>query len=220
MLQNALKAKSLYKKDKQYIIQDNTIVIVDELTGRLQHGRQWSDGLHQAIEAKERVKINQENRTYASITFQNFFRMYDKLSGMSGTAVSSQEEFFKVYGMQVVTIPTHNSIKRIDNKDLIYQTKKGKLNAVVEHIKELNKKGQPILIGTASIDNNEELSKELKKAKVIHNVLNAKNHEKEGEIIAAAGKKGAITVATNLAGRGVDIKLGGPTPEEIDAACR
>ena len=216
MLQNALKAKSLFKKNKQYLVQNDTVVIIDEFTGRLQLGRQWSDGLHQAIEAKEGVTINQENRTYASVTFQNFFRMYEKLSGMSGTAISSEEEFFKVYGMPVISISTHHTVKRKDNKDLIYQTKIAKLKAIVEHVKEINEKGQPVLIGTASIEHNEDVSKALEKSKIKHNVLNAKNHEEEGNVIASAGKLGAVTVATNLAGRGVDIKLGGPTQEEIE----
>ena len=208
-LQNALKAKSLYKKDKQYVVRDGTIVIVDEFTGRLQPGRRWSEGLHQAIEAKEGVAVQQESRTYASITFQNYFRMYEKLAGMTGTAKSSEEEFYKVYRMPVVSIPTNRGVQRVDNGDVIYQTQNAKMRAIVERIGELHAKGQPVLVGTASIDHNERLSKRLKKAKVPHEVLNAKNHEREGEIIAQAGRKGAVTIATNLAGRGVDIKLGG-----------
>ena len=215
-VQNALKAKSLFKKDKQYVVQNGVVVIVDEFTGRLQPGRQWSEGLHQAIEAKENVEIHRENRTYASITFQNFFRMYGKLSGMTGTAKSSEEEFYKVYGMPVISVPTNHNVRRIDRADIIYQTKSAKINAVVERIKELSEKGQPVLVGTASIDHNEELSKKLGKAGVSHEVLNAKNHEREGEIIASAGSKGSVTIATNLAGRGVDIKLGGATDKDVE----
>ena len=208
-LQNALKAKALYMKDRQYVIRGNAIVIVDEFTGRLQPGRQWSEGLHQAIEAKEGVQIQQESRTYASITYQNYFRMYEKLSGMTGTAKSSEEEFYKVYSMPVVSIPTDKPVQRVDHQDAIYQTYNAKLRAVVKKIQELHERGQPVLVGTASIEYNEILSKRLKRAKVPHEVLNAKNHEREGEIIAQAGKRGMVTIATNLAGRGVDIKLGG-----------
>ncbi len=214
-LQNALKAKSLFKKDKHYVVQDGTIVIVDEFTGRLQPGRQWSDGMHQAIEAKEKVAIQQENRTYASITYQNYFRMYAKLSGMTGTALSSEEEFYKVYSVPVISIPTHNPSQRTDHPDIIYQTHTAKLRAVVKKIRELHEKRQPILVGTASIEHNEELSKRLKRAKIPHEVLNAKNHEREGEIIAQAGKRGMVTIATNLAGRGVDIKLGGGEGDDV-----
>lgn len=208
-LQNALKAKSLYLRDKQYVVRDNRVVIVDEFTGRLQPGRQWSEGLHQAIEAKEGVPVQQETRTYASITYQNYFRMYDKLSGMTGTASSSEEEFYKVYKMPVISIPTNVPVRRADHSDVIYQTHDAKLRGAVEKIRELHEKGQPVLVGTASIEHNEVLSKRLKKAKVPYEMLNAKNHEREGEIIAQAGRKGAVTIATNLAGRGVDIKLGG-----------
>ena len=217
-LQNALKAKSLFQKDKQYVVRDNRVVIVDEFTGRLQPGRQWSEGLHQAIEAKERVPVQQETRTYASITFQNYFRMYGKLSGMTGTAVSSEEEFFKVYKTPVLCIPTNRPSRRTDHPDTIYPTRMAKLRAIVRKIQELNEKGQPVLVGTTSIERSEELAKRLKKKKVSHEVLNAKNHEREGEIIAQAGRKGMVTIATNLAGRGVDIKLGGADggdPEEV-----
>ena len=213
-LQNALKAKSLFKKDKQYVIRDSQIVIVDEFTGRLQPGRRWSDGIHQAIEAKEGTKIQQESRTYASITFQNYFRMYKKIAGMTGTAKASEEEFFKVYKMPVVSIPTNKKISRIDHQDAIYQTHNAKIKSVISKVKDLHSKGQPVLVGTASIEHNETLSKRLKKAKVPHEVLNAKNHEREGEIIARAGEKSAVTIATNLAGRGVDIKLGGAKSEK------
>ncbi len=215
-LHNALKAKSLFKRDKQYVVRDNQVIIVDEFTGRLQPGRQWSDGIHQAIEAKEGVTVKQETRTYASITFQNYFRMYTKLAGMTGTAKSSEEEFYKVYKMSVISVPTNKPIQRVDHPDVIYQTHNAKVRAVVSKVKELHEKGQPVLVGTASIEHNEALSKRLKKAKVPYEVLNAKNHEREGEIIAQAGKRGAITIATNLAGRGVDIKLGGATVEESE----
>ena len=213
-LHNALKAKSLFKRDKHYVVRDNQIIIVDEFTGRLQPGRQWSDGIHQAIEAKESVTVKQETRTYASITFQNYFRMYTKLAGMTGTAKSSEEEFYKVYKIPVISVPTNKPIQRVDHPDVIYQTHHAKVRAVVAKIKALHEKGQPVLVGTASIDHNEALSKRLKKAKVPHEVLNAKNHEREGEIIAQAGKKGSVTIATNLAGRGVDIKLGGASAED------
>jgi preprotein translocase subunit SecA len=176
----------------------------------MQPGRRWSDGLHQAVEAKEGVKIEQESRTLASITFQNYFRFYEKLAGMTGTADTSKEEFYKVYGLVVTPIPTHNPINRKDHSDFIFQTEKGKWQALSKKVKELHAKGQPVLIGTISIEKNEAISKYLEREGVPHSVLNAKNHEKEGEIIADAGKKGAVTIATNMAGRGVDIKLGGP----------
>ena len=182
---------------------------MDEFTGHKQPGRRWSDGLHQAVEAKEGVEIQKESRTVASITYQNYFRFYKKLAGMSGTAKTSEEEFYKVYGLPVVTIPTHNEINRTDNSDLIFQSEKGKWKAIAAKVKALHEKGQPVLIGTVSIENNEVMSRYLDHAKVPHQVLNAKNHEREGEIIANAGKRGAVTVATNMAGRGVDIKLGG-----------
>ena len=215
-LHNALKAKSLFKRNKQYVVQNGQVVIVDEFTGRLQPGRQWSDGIHQAVEAKEGVTVKEESRTYASITFQNYFRMYTKLAGMTGTAKSSEEEFYKVYKMPVISIPTNRAIQRVDHQDAIYQTHGAKMRAVVSKVRELHEKGQPVLVGTASIEHNEALSKRLKKAKIPHEVLNAKNHEREGEIIAQAGKNGAVTIATNLAGRGVDIKLGGATADEAD----
>ena len=208
-LETAVRAKSLYTRDKEYVVRDGEVVIVDEFTGRMQPGRRWSDGLHQAVEAKEGVKVQQESRTYASVTYQNYFRLYDKLTGMTGTALTSQEEFFSVYGLDVVPIPTHRPVQRIDRNDKIFQTEKGKFEAIIRKVKEVSATGQPILIGTASIDKNEELSAALAKAGVKHEMLNAKNHEKEGEIIAAAGRKGTVTLATNMAGRGVDIKLGG-----------
>jgi preprotein translocase subunit SecA len=218
-LEKAVQAEGLYARDREYVIREGSVVIVDESTGRLQPGRRWSDGLHQAIEAKEGVKIGQETRTVASITYQNYFKLYKKLSGMTGTAFTSKEEFLKVYGLDVVSIPTHQDIKRLDYNDLIFQTTQGKHIALAKKVKEYNKKGQPVLIGTVAIEDNEKLSQFLTKEGVKHEVLNAKNHEREGEIIADAGKRGAVTIATNMAGRGVDIKLGGPgaTAEEEQA---
>lgn len=213
-LETAVRARALFKKDKAYVVKDDEIIIVDENTGRLQPGRRWSEGLHQAIEAKEGVKIQKESRTFASITFQNYFRGYEKLSGMTGTALTSAEEFYKVYGLETVAVPTNLPSKRIDGDDLIFQTEKGKFTAVATKVNELHKKEQPVLIGTVSIEENEHLSAYLKKEGIPHELLNAKNHEREGEIIAQAGQPGKVTIATNMAGRGVDIKLGGsPTPE-------
>lgn len=208
-LEIAIKAKALFIRDKDYVVRDNEVVIVDEFTGRMQPGRRWSEGLHQAIESKEGVKVQKESRTFASITFQNYFRMYKKLAGMTGTALTSKEEFYKVYGLNIVQIPTNKQSQRIDNNDLIFQTEHGKFKAVAKKVKELNKKGQPVLIGTVSIEKNELLSEYLKREGIVHEMLNAKNHEREGEIISQAGRKGGVTVATNMAGRGVDIKLGG-----------
>lgn len=208
-LETAARAKALFEKDTHYVIKDGEIIIVDEFTGRLQPGRRWSEGLHQAIEAKEGVKIQKESRTFASITFQNYFRLYQKIAGMTGTALTSEEEFYKVYHMETFAVPTNRAIQRVDKNDLIFQTEHGKFLAVARQVKELQKKGQPVLIGTVSIEKNEILSAYLSKEGVKHNVLNAKNHEKEGEIVAQAGHRGAVTVATNMAGRGVDIKLGG-----------
>jgi preprotein translocase subunit SecA len=217
-LETAVRAKGLYTRDKEYVVRDGEVVIVDEFTGRLQPGRRWSDGLHQAVEAKEGVAIQKESRTYASITYQNYFRMYEKLSGMTGTALTSEEEFYSVYKLEVVPVPTHRKSARIDRNDQIFQTTKGKYEAVIRKVKEVSATGQPILIGTASIDTNESLSIALTSAGVKHEMLNAKNHEREGEIIAEAGKKGRVTLATNMAGRGVDIKLGGThaTAEEAE----
>jgi preprotein translocase subunit SecA len=197
------------------VVRDGQVVIVDEFTGRMQPGRRWSEGLHQAIEAKEGVRIEQETRTFASITYQNYFRLYKKLSGMTGTAETSSEEFFKVYGLTTIVVPTNKVIARIDHDDLIFQTEIGKFKAIAKAVKKLNQKGQPVLIGTASIEKNELLSAYLRTEGVKHEILNAKNHEREGEIIAQAGRFGAVTIATNMAGRGVDIKLGGnpATPE-------
>ncbi len=208
-LEAAVRAKALYKKEKEYVVRDGQIVIVDASTGRMQPGRRWSEGLHQAIEAKEGLAIQQESKTVASVTYQNFFRMYDHLCGMTGTAETSAEEFFKVYGLDVVVVPTHRPVARIDHTDLIFQTERGKFMAIAKQVKELQAKGQPVLIGTVSVAKSEQLSDFLKNAGVSHAILNAKNHEREGEIVADAGRKGAVTVATNMAGRGVDIKLGG-----------
>ncbi len=208
-LENAVRAKGLYTKDKEYVVRDGEAIIVDEFTGRMQPGRRWSDGLHQAVEAKEGIEIQKESRTYASITYQNYFKLYHKLAGMTGTALTSMEEFYSVYGLDVVPVPTNKPVQRIDRNDLIFQTVKGKYQAVIAKVKEVHEKGQPVLIGTASIETNEELSLALTQAGVKHQTLNAKNHEREGEIVADAGRKGAVTLATNMAGRGVDIKLGG-----------
>ena len=216
-LETAVRAKALFTKDKEYVVRDGEVVIVDEFTGRLQPGRRWSDGLHQAVEAKEGVSIQKESKTFASITYQNYFRMYDKLSGMTGTALTSQEEFFTVYNLEVIPVPTNRDVQRDDKNDLIYQNENGKFTAIINKVKEVHETGQPVLIGTASIESNERLSSALTSAGVTHEMLNAKNHEREGEIIAAAGRKGAVTLATNMAGRGVDIKLGGPDATETQA---
>lgn len=214
-LETAVRAHALYHKDKEYVVAGDEIVIVDTFTGRLQPGRRWSEGLHQAIEAKEGAKIQKETKAVASITFQNYFRFYKKLSGMTGTAETSKEEFYKVYGLDVMAIPTNRPISRIDHNDQIFQTEKGKFRAIAKKVKELQDKGQPVLIGTVSIERNELLSAYLSSEGVKHTVLNAKNHEKEGEIIAAAGLPGSVVVATNMAGRGVDIKLGGVEADGI-----
>lgn len=208
-LETAVRAKALFQKDKEYIVRDNEVIIVDEFTGRLQPGRRWSEGLHQAIEAKEGVRVQNETRTYATVTFQNLFRMYERLAGMTGTALSSEEEFYTVYKLEVVAVPTNKPVARKDHDDLIFQTGRGKYLAVARAVKERHLKGQPVLVGTVSIEDNEIVSSYLANEGVPHEVLNAKNHEREGEIIAEAGKEGRVTVATNLAGRGVDIKLGG-----------
>lgn len=217
-LETAVRAKALFHKDKEYVVRDGQVVIVDEFTGRLQAGRRWSEGLHQAVEAKEGVPVQKESRTYASVTFQNYFRMYDVLAGMTGTGASSEEEFYTVYGLEVVIVPTNRPIARKDHHDLIFQTLAGKYTALTKEVKQLQEKGQPVLIGTVSIEDNEVISKYFTDAGIPHEVLNAKNHEREGELIAQAGRKGRVTVATNLAGRGVDIKLGGapvdPTERE------
>lgn len=215
-LENALRAQVLFKRDRDYIVKNGEVIIVDEFTGRLMPGRRWSGGLHQAIEAKEGVRVKEESLTLASITFQNYFRMYKKLAGMTGTALTSAEEFDKVYHLDVVVIPTNKPMIRKDLADRIYKSLEGKFRAIVREIKERHQKGQPILVGTTSIEKNEYLAKLLEREGVPFQILNAKNHEKEGLIIAQAGKFGAVTIATNMAGRGVDIILGGnpPNPEE------
>jgi len=215
-LETAIRAKALFNRDVNYVVKDGEIIIVDEFTGRLQPGRRWSEGLHQAIEAKEGVKIQQESRTFATVTLQNYFRLYDKLAGMTGTAKTSAEEFRRVYGLEVVTIPTNQPNARVDHNDLVFQTEAGKWQATARKIKELQSKGQPVLVGTVSIEKNELLASYLAREGVPHAVLNAKNHEEEGSVIAAAGRRGAVTIATNLAGRGVDIKLGGATPSPAE----
>ena len=209
-LENALRAQFVYHRDKDYVVEgDGEVVIVDEFTGRKMAGRRWSDGLHQAIEAKEGVRTRQENVTLASITYQNFFRMYKKLAGMTGTADTEREEFAKIYNLEVTVIPTHRPTVRDDTSDLIYRTEAAKFNAVIEDIQERHAEGRPVLVGTTSVETSERLSMLLKKAGIVHNVLNAKQHEREANIIAQAGRKGTVTIATNMAGRGTDILLGG-----------
>src|SRR5581483_11500280 len=211
---NALKAHALFKLDKDYVVRDGEVVIVDEFTGRLMFGRRYSEGLHQAIEAKEGVKVQRESLTLATITFQNYFRMYHKLAGMTGTAKTEEEEFAKIYGLDVVVIPTNRPMIREDFSDVIYKNEDAKYKAVVDEIKAMNDIGRPVLVGTTSVEHSEMLSKMLNRKGVKHEVLNAKNHEREATIIAQAGKFGAVTVATNMAGRGVDILLGG-NPEGL-----
>jgi len=208
-INQSLRANTLYHRDVDYVVKDGEVIIVDEFTGRLMPGRRWSDGLHQAIEAKEGVKIQAENQTLASITFQNYFRMYKKLAGMTGTAETEALEFKEIYNLDVLVIPTNKPVKRIDYPDLVYKTKKEKFNQVVEEIERLHKQGRPVLVGTVSVETSEYLSGLLKKRGIPHNVLNAKNHEREAEIIAQAGRIGAVTISTNMAGRGTDILLGG-----------
>ncbi len=213
-IQQALKAHKLFKLDEDYIVSDGEVVIVDEFTGRLMIGRRYSDGLHQAIEAKEGVEVRSENKTYATITFQNYFRLYSKLSGMTGTAKTEEAEFRTIYSLDVVEIPTNRPVQRVDLPDMVYSTVDGKKRAIVNEIIERHESGQPILVGTSSVDKSEEISRLLKRNGVKHNILNAKNHEREAEIVAQAGSLGAVTISTNMAGRGTDILLGG-NPEYL-----
>ena len=215
-LEAALKARALFHREKEYIVKDNQVILVDEFTGRLLEGRRLSEGIHQAIEAKEDVPIQRESKTLATVSLQNYFRMYKTLAGMTGTAVTEAEEFRKIYNLEVVVIPTYRQIKRLDHPDSVYKTGRAKYTAVANAIEEAYKKGQPVLVGTTSIDKNEIVSELLRRRKIPHEVLNAKNHLREAEIISNAGKKGAVTVATNMAGRGVDIVLGGETPKNAD----
>ncbi|MBE6914661.1 MAG: preprotein translocase subunit SecA [Ruminococcaceae bacterium] len=208
-INQAIKAHGVMKRDVDYVVKDNEVIIVDEFTGRLMLGRRYSEGLHQAIEAKENVTVARESKTLATITFQNYFRMYDKLSGMTGTAVTEQEEFVAIYGLDIIEVPTNKPLARIDNPDIVYKNENGKNRAIIEQIVRCHEKGQPVLVGTVSIEKSEYISKLLQRTGIKHNVLNAKNHEKEAEIVAQAGKLGAVTIATNMAGRGTDIMLGG-----------
>ncbi|MDH5201541.1 MAG: preprotein translocase subunit SecA, partial [Candidatus Bathyarchaeota archaeon] len=208
-MEAALKAHILYQRDHDYVVKDGEVVIVDDFTGRLMFGRRWSDGLHQAVEAKESVKIQRESITYATITLQNYFRLYEKLAGMTGTAATEAEEFYKIYKLEVVVIPTHKPMIREDYSDLVYRSARAKFNAVADEVEELYKRGQPALVGTASIENSEYLSEMLKRRGIPHQVLNAKQHEKEAAIVTQAGRAGTVTIATNMAGRGTDIILGG-----------
>ena len=217
-VEQALRAMALFKRDRDYMVEEGEVIIVDEFTGRKMPGRRYSEGLHQAIEAKERVKIQRESRTMATVTFQNYFRMYEKLSGMTGTAVTEAEEFGKIYNLEVVVVPTNKSNRRTDYSDRIYRTEELKSQAIANKCKELQAKGQPVLIGTISVEKNEQLSVFLEREGVKHEILNAKNHEREGEIIAQAGRPGAVTLATNMAGRGVDIIMGGNPPDPALAA--
>lgn len=216
-LNAALKAHNLFVRDQHYVVQNGEVVIVDEFTGRLMPGRRWSDGLHQAVEAKEGVQIQKENQTYASITFQNYFRMYDKLAGMTGTADTEAYEFQEIYGLETVVIPTHREMIRDDQQDKVYRTAKEKYKAILEDVKECYGRGQPVLVGTTSIENSELISKMLDKEGIPHNVLNAKQHDKEAQIVLEAGRPGMVTIATNMAGRGTDIVLGGGINKAIDA---
>ena len=217
-LNAALRAHALFQKDVDYIVKDGEIVIVDEFTGRTMPGRRWSDGLHQAVEAKEGVAVKQENQTVASITFQNYFRLYDNLSGMTGTADTEAFEFQQIYGLEVIVIPTHMPMVRDDAPDLVYLTENDKFEAIIEDIVDCRERGQPVLVGTTSIETSERLSKILKKKGIEHEVLNAKQHEREATVVQQAGRPGAITIATNMAGRGTDIVLGGNLDAEISDA--
>ena len=230
--EQALRAHALYKRDRDYIVKDGEIVIVDEFTGRQMPGRRWSEGLHQAIEAKEGLRVQRESVTLATITFQNYFRLYDKLSGMTGTAMTEAEEFHKIYKLEVVAIPTHREMIREDESDLVFRDEKAKFNALIDEIVEMQEDGRPVLVGTVSVEKSEILSAMLKRRGIKHETLNAKFHEKESGIVAQAGRTGAVTIATNMAGRGTDILLGGNpaglasdllhkrglNPAEVDAA--
>jgi preprotein translocase subunit SecA len=216
-MEQALRAKALFKRDRDYVVENGEVIIVDEFTGRKMIGRRYSEGLHQAIEAKEKVEIQRESQTMATITFQNYFRMYEKISGMTGTAVTEAEEFSKIYKLDVIIVPTNKPTQRVDLPDRIYKTEAGKYSAIVKEVRELQQKGQPVLIGTVSVEKNEELSLYLEREGIKHEILNAKNHEREGEIIAQAGRPGAVTLATNMAGRGVDIIMGGNPPDKESA---
>jgi preprotein translocase subunit SecA len=219
-LENALRAQVIYKRDREYVVKDGQVIIVDEFTGRLMFGRRYSEGLHQAIEAKEKVKIQPESVTLATITFQNYFRLYQKLAGMTGTAATEAEELYKIYKVDVVVVPTNEPMIREDTPDQIYKDEESKFKAIAREVDELHKQGMPILIGTVSIDKSEHLSEHLKKRGIPHQILNAKNHAREADIIAQAGRIGAVTVSTNMAGRGVDILLGGRPPEDGKEAQR
>ena len=208
-INQAMKARGVMKRDIDYVVKDGQVIIVDEFTGRLMYGRRYNEGLHQAIEAKEGVSVASENKTLATITFQNFFRLYAKLSGMTGTAMTEEEEFSAIYKLDIVEIPTNRPVIRVDHNDVVYKTEAGKFRAVIQQIKDCHAKGQPVLVGTISIEKSEYLSKLLKREGVPHTVLNAKHHEREAEIVAQAGKFGAVTISTNMAGRGTDIMLGG-----------
>jgi len=207
--ESALRAHALFKRDRDYIVEGGEIVIVDEFTGRKMPGRRWSEGLHQAIEAKEGLHVQRESVTLATITFQNYFRLYGKLAGMTGTAMTEAEEFSKIYNLEVTAIPTHRPMVRDDQPDLVYRTERAKDSAIAEHIKERRAAGQPVLVGTTSVERSEHLAGLLKREGIPHNVLNAKQHEREAPVVAQAGRSGAVTIATNMAGRGTDIVLGG-----------
>src|SRR5438094_1540946 len=208
-VETAVKAHALYRRDVEYVVKDGEVIIVDEFTGRLMPGRRWSDGLHQAVEAKEGVKIERENQTLATITFQNYFRMYKKLAGMTGTAETEAPEFEKIYRLEVLVIPTNRNMIRVENQDVVFRTEDEKFRNAAKEIKDFNERGQPVLVGTISVETSERLSALLKRRGVRHEVLNAKYHEREADIVAQAGRAGAVTIATNMAGRGTDILLGG-----------